>query len=293
MTLLIALASLAAAGDFAYEGTTFKLHSPGIGVVWPADLAVIGVTAATYFIADSVKPGHVDETFEPLDNYIPHYHPGARIPSDFFGHPLKFHTETGFVNGPVLTVVGMGVAGGIVNGDARAGIADSLLVVESLTTVGAITALTKVQFSQPRPFTSWEFQEAFPEAEGDEHIQEMYEAEGDYEAWKSFPSGHTSSAGATYVSAATLLWLHSTDDHALNTTFFIAEGAAIALTATAGALRVHYGVHAPRDVIWGGVLGAAVGFSVPMIHSNFDPSRQQAHLRLEPLENGLALRGAW
>jgi len=292
MTLLLALtATTAIAGDFVYDGTVVKLHAPGVGVVWPLDVAIIGVTGTAFFTLDPLAPRRTDRVFDPPDSYNPHWNPGAAIPSDFFGHPLKFHSEALFTNGPALSVLGMGITGGVMGGDVRSGIADGLLVVESITTTGALSVSGKHFFNAPRPITSTEFQEAFPKEWASEEVQQKYGPDDDYEAFKSFPSGHTASAGAAYFSAATLLWMH-TGDRKPNATFWIAEGTAAALTATTGALRVHYGVHTVADVTAGGLLGGTIGFVIPVLHGGFDPDRQ-ANTRLEPTENGVALKGFW
>ena len=292
MIPLLALAGAALAGDFVYEGSMTTLHSPGIGVVWPIDLAVIGVGAGLYFALDPLEPlNKHSEVAEVREGYKPHWNPGARVPSDVLGHPLKFHSETLFLNGPVVTVVGLGVASGIAY-DGRSGLADSILVVQSITTAGALAVGLKHLYARPRPFTSTEFQQELPDIWASEDIQDRYGPKADYDAFKSFPSGHAASAGATYFSAATLVWLHSTDDYKLNATFYIAEGLAIGLTATTGALRVDYGVHTFSDVLWGGLLGGSIGFISPMVHSNYDPAKGMS-VRLQPIENGVALTGQW
>lgn len=83
------------------------------------------------------------------------------------------------------------------------------------------------------------------------------------EAQASFPSGHTS-----WTAASTFGWvtvrLRATDRFGWDDV--VLYGVAAGLTTLAGVARVEAGVHHPTDVIAGGLLGAAVGIGVPLLH---------------------------
>jgi undecaprenyl-diphosphatase len=69
----------------------------------------------------------------------------------------------------------------------------------------------------------------------------------------SFPSGHSASAAAIYLTLAALVARESKDRFVRNYAFFVA----VALAIVVGASRVYLGVHYPTDVVGGLSFGAA------------------------------------
>ena len=194
--------------------------------------------------------------------------------SDFMGHPLKLY---GF-NLPILSTLAIGTAIGSKKG-VKQGLVHSFVVVEAVVTTVFITQGLKNIISRPRPFTSLAFQEQYPDVYAGEYIQEELET---WDAWMSMPSGHTSVAGATYTSIATLLSAHDPQNK------FWFYGGAATLTLITGYSRVAAGMHHPTDVIAGGLLGAAIGYGITQIHlTNSNISAQLA------APNMIQVQGAW
>ena len=125
----------------------------------------------------------------------------------------------------------------------------ALLVIQSVTTTGAIVDLAKLAVRRPRPFTWTE-----------NPSPEIAVATQKTDAWMSFPSGHTAFVGAVSFSTAEILV------HSRGIAPWKAYGTAGLLTAGMGSLRVFAGKHYPTDVLVGGVIGAAVGLGTVALH---------------------------
>ncbi len=222
------------------------------------DTSILLGSAATYFYIGRFQPRIIGTEADPkfIDSRThPQWNPELHNFSDFIGHPLS-HSG---LNAPVITTLGIGLGMGIYGSDPKYGAQHSLIMMEALAINGLITESLKLAIARPRPFTSQEFQTTYPNEYSGDIIQHEIES---WDAYKSFPSGHTSTAGATYFSAATL-FANSTE----NTHLKIASySSAVLLTAISGWARVKYGVHHPTDVIVGGFLGAAIGFGTVQFH---------------------------
>jgi membrane-associated phospholipid phosphatase len=225
---------------------------------WKTDAPLLLGASVTYFYLGSFQSRVIGTEANPIfiDSWThPQWNPEYEALSDFLGHPLS---GKGF-NGPVLTTIGMGLAMGIQSSDMNNGLQHSVIIMESVAINGLITESLKLAVARPRPFTSQEFEQTYPDAYSGDTVQHEIES---WDAYKSFPSGHTSSAAATYFSTATLL-ANSTD----NTNLKIASySSAALLTALTGWARVRYGMHHPSDVIAGGLLGGTIGFGTVQFH---------------------------
>ncbi len=251
------------------EGTNSILGRVDAGVVsvrWVPDLAVTGLSLgglALLYGQGPRSPGGVAE-MRGLDlPATPRWNPRADAISDAFSHPGAWYGA----NLPVLGALGVGVYGGLREQSLGAGAAWSLVAVESVSVDLFITEILKVAISRPRPYTAPAFQQTWPEAYASETLQHDLSEAGHYDAYKSFPSGHTSSAGAISFSVATLLWQDLRARGAAPWVAGLAYGGATALTASAGTLRVAAGYHHPTDVIAGGLLGAGVGIGTARLHT--------------------------
>jgi membrane-associated phospholipid phosphatase len=256
--MIALLATLCAAADTEalVEVSPWRVRSPTITYHWLPETLGSAALFGGYFALRSIGPRDTTGVADPggLDAIgHPRWDESAQFPSDVFGDPRTL----GVLNVPWFAAIGAGVYGGLSDDSAAAGAAHGLIVIESIAASIAITEVLKLSISRPRPYTSEAFQEAWPEA---------YE-EGHFAAWKSMPSGHTSTAAAASFSAATLVMMHG-GSPALRAGVLTG---ATAITATTGYLRVRAGVHHPTDTIVGGLLGAGVGMGNAWLHRSREP----------------------
>lgn len=137
-----------------------------------------------------------------------------------------------------------------------------LLLAETIAVNGAATETLKLAVRRPRPYTAV--------TDADPALLEEVDAE------MSFPSGHTSFTAATTIAVARMI--HASGGSTAEVA--IAYGAATALTATVGTLRVTSGRHHPTDVLAGALIGGSIGWLVPMAH-------------VQPLPGGVAVSGTF
>ena len=131
------------------------------------------------------------------------------------------------------------------SGWARDGLADALVIGESLALANAVTTLLKLAVRRPRP----------TQYEGDA-------SRLSFEHQVSFPSGHTTAAAAgTTAFAMTYAWRHP--GHPSRWAVLAAAALVTGVTAYG---RVGAGVHFYSDVLGGALVGATVGVLVPMAH---------------------------
>ena len=264
--------SLATAGDADFQTSPWRADAGPVHVLWAPDIVIMGAGFGSYFLLRDAGGANAGAVSDPhgLDAIgQPTWGPTAGAASDFFGHALKYKG----LNMPVLSIVGVSVFGGIRHGSGLgsglgAGSAYFLVSMEALALNLGVTEALKVGFGRPRPYTSVAFQEAYPDVYASDGIQETLGEGSHYEAYKSWPSGHTSSSAVTSFCTATLIWRDLRESGAPPWVAGVSYGAATALTATTGFLRVKAGWHHTSDVISGGVLGAAIGTGVALWHTS-------------------------
>lgn len=265
--------SLGLAAEPDFESTPWRASAGPVHVLWAPDVAIMAAGFGSYFVLRDLGAGHAGGVSEPggLDAIgQPTWDTRAGAASDFFGHALKYKG----LNMPVLSMAGGAVFGALRHGGGQlgpslgSGGAYFLVSMEALALNLGITESLKVAVGRPRPYTSVAFQQAYPEVYASDEIQDTLGEEEHYDAYKSWPSGHTSSSAVTSFCLATLVWRDLRADGAQPWVAGVAYGSATALTATTGLLRVKAGWHHSTDVISGGLLGAAVGTGVALWHTS-------------------------
>ena len=219
------------------------------------------ISLGAYYVLKDTSPRAIKSVAKPygLDAVGTPRWNGAAIPiSDFLGHPLKLYG----MNAPVLSTIALGVGMGVQNGYQQ-GLAHGAVVMEAVALNGVITQSLKLWISRPRPFTSTAFQQQYPDIYNGAYIREELAKK---DAWLSMPSGHTSTAAATYTSIATLLAFHDPK----NRNWYY--GGAATLTLAAGSTRVIAGMHHPTDVLVGALVGAGIGYGVAVLHTATESS---------------------
>lgn len=284
------LASVALAGDPAVYSSTWRGAASGpFHYYWIPDIALTvvtgGATAALGVLGPRDPSGEAVLTgIDAVDT--PRWSDAAEAASNVLADPRSHYG----LNVPVLGLLGIGVASGLRDGSAGAGAVRSLLVVEALSTNLAVTEVLKDLVSRPRPYTSAAFQAALPDVYAGAEVQRDLSAAGHYDAYKSFPSGHTSSAGVIGFAVATIAWEDAASRGAKPWVAGVAYGTAALYTAATGTLRVVAGKHNPTDVIAGGLLGAGVGTGVIWLHTLGPRGGGPA---VGTTGNGLSISGSW
>jgi membrane-associated phospholipid phosphatase len=142
---------------------------------------------------------------------------------------------------------------------------DVVVLAEVVAVNGALNQLVKFAVRRPRP-NVYDVERSNPEID----------RAGNY---LSFYSGHTSTAFAVGMFHATTFALRHPDSHARGLVY----GAATAVAASVGLLRILAGQHFPSDVLAGAAVGSAVGLVVPRLH------RRSNTLLVAPVPGGVGL----
>lgn len=130
---------------------------------------------------------------------------------------------------------------------------NGFMYAEGLALTVALTANLKTLIDRPRPLV---YSDAFTRAE-----------RTSTDAWRSLPSGHTSTTAFNAFFAAALadklLWRKEQTGWRIGT-----WTAAAGIPMVAGYLRMEAGKHFPTDVMAGYALGAGLGLLIPYLHTN-------------------------
>lgn len=137
-----------------------------------------------------------------------------------------------------------------------------LMCFETALVTAGITQIFKSTFRRPRPFVF--------DPNADIALKQKVNAKA------SFLSGHTSMTAANTFFVAKVYSDYYPDSKWKPFVW----GAAAAIPAVTGYLRVRAGRHYPTDVIAGYALGATVGYLIPQLHHNKD--RKLKNLSLVP-----------
>jgi membrane-associated phospholipid phosphatase len=221
------------------------------------DFSIITAGAVGYWAANQIPIQSTTERSSPtgIDGWIePQWHPEWKWSSDFLGVPYAHY---GF-NLPVLTVAAATLWGGTTQSDWGVAIP----VVQAIAITGTVTEATKRIVERPRPYTSDAFEAKYPDVYNSD---DMIALRADTDTFKSFPSGHTSNAAATYFSTAAIIAQRSDD----RTTDILAYGTASVLTGLTGYSRVRYGKHHITDTLVGAAIGTGIGLGVTYLYERW------------------------
>ena len=224
----------------------------------PLDIAILGLGALGYLGAHQIPiavdpprstPSGIDAWHEPQWN------PQWQTASDFLGTP---YANYGF-NLPVLTLASVGVWGV----QTQNSVSSAVCVGQAVAITAALTEMSKRMVARPRPYTSEAFEAKYPDVYNSE---EMIALRENNDTYKSFPSGHTSNAAATYFTSAALIAAHY-DDPKMDA---LSYATASLLTGLTGYSRVRYGKHHISDTIVGAALGTGIGLGIAYWHTHRD-----------------------
>ena len=230
------------------------------GYTLPIDIAILGLGTLGYLGVHQIPididtpraaPTGIDGWYEPQWN------PQWKTASDFLGTP---YANYGF-NLPVLTLASVGIWGL----QSQDSMSTAMPVAQSVAVTAAITELTKRLVARPRPYTSEAFEQKYPDIYASD---EMITLRQDNDTYKSFPSGHTSNAAATYFTSAAIIAAHYQDP----TINVISYTLASVLTGITGYSRVRYGKHHISDTLVGAALGTGIGIGIAQWHIHRDNS---------------------
>lgn len=224
------------------------------------DIVILSLGAVGYFGSHQI-PMNIDtlrSTPSGIDAWHePQWHPEWEFASDFLGTP---YANYGF-NLPVLTLASVGIWGQ----QTQNSLSSAIPVAQSVAVTAAVTEITKRLVARPRPYTSEAFEQTYPDVYNSDYMMELRE---DNDTYKSFPSGHTSNAAATYFTSAAMIASYYDDP----TIKVLSYAAASILTGVTGYSRVRYGKHHISDTLVGAALGTGIGLGIAQWHIHRDNS---------------------
>ena len=224
----------------------------------PLDIAILGLGTLGYFGAHQI-PMNIDtprSTPSGIDAWHePQWNPQWKRTSDFLGTP---YANYGF-NLPVLTLATVSIWGL----QSQNSLTPTMSVAQSVAVTATVTELTKRLVVRPRPYTSEKFEEKYPDVYNSDAMIELRQ---DNDTYKSFPSGHTSNAAATYFTSAAVIAAHYDNP----TIDIVSYSVASVLTTITGYSRVRYGKHHISDTLIGAALGTGIGLSIAHWHIRRD-----------------------
>jgi membrane-associated phospholipid phosphatase len=154
---------------------------------------------------------------------------------------------------------------------------DALILVETAAVNCIVFNLSKFTIKRPRPYA---------------YNQSLtLDERGDDNASLSFFSGHTSLA-FSMATAYSYLYMKRHPDSSLVIPVWLGSHALAASTAY---LRVHAGKHFWTDVMVGAVVGSAIGFLVPYLHTPDDDRDGPGRFMATPMyhEGGFGFLATW
>ncbi|HEY4182408.1 MAG TPA: phosphatase PAP2 family protein [Kofleriaceae bacterium] len=151
-----------------------------------------------------------------------------------------------------------------------------LIYTEAMAVDVAVASVVKHLVQRPRPY-------AYSK---DPAVQRYTKDAGD-DAVMSFYSGHAAVSFGAATAGAYLL-SESGENEGVKTTAWAAGFGVAAMTAT---LRVRSGKHFPTDVVVGSLVGVAIGYGVPALHSDhpYVPTGTELSAALGSVAGGIIL----
>ena len=153
--------------------------------------------------------------------------------------------------GDLLLVASMATPAFLATTEKEEWLTCGVMYAETLLIANGIKEITKLCVNRARPYMYYD-SETFPESDVDD---------GDWA--NSFPSGHCAMAfaGATFTSYTFCKYFPDSPWR------FPVVASSFAMAAGTAALRIASGNHFMTDVLTGAVIGSAVGFLVPWLHT--------------------------
>jgi undecaprenyl-diphosphatase len=168
---------------------------------------------------------------------------------------------------------------------AQAGLVDFVLYGETLSTMWALTNLTKIAFRRPRP-SAYRQQKALDElCAGQSPSMCTTPTLDQTDSALSFFSGHAATTASVFAAGTYLAFARS--PHSVRPWLVLALGATITTLVDVG--RVEAGKHFPTDVIAGSMVGVGIGIMVPHLHRTDSLTRRPVWVGFEPHPGGGAL----
>jgi membrane-associated phospholipid phosphatase len=176
--------------------------------------------------------------------------------------------------GKVLALVSLGLPAALLLGkDAEEPWPLAVVYLETLCYAFGAKNVLKYLVHRPRPYLYSQSYDGTPGL--------------DWEAFSSFPSGHTT---LSFMSATFSTYLYCRQDHGPGVKVLFAS-LAYGLAGTTAYLRVRSGEHFLTDVLSGAVLGTVVGFIIPRLHLAGGRPQDNPDIVVGP--DGLVLRFAY
>lgn len=167
----------------------------------------------------------------------------------------------------------------------QAGLVDGIIYAETLSTVIALTNLTKIAFRRPRPSAYAEQARLDEMCAGQDPGTCVTPSITDTESALSFFSGHASMTAAVFSTATYMAFARSPNTPRP----WITLGLGAAITTFVDVGRVEAGKHFPTDVIAGSLAGIGVGILVPHLHRTDSLTRRPVWIGFEPRPGGAQL----
>jgi membrane-associated phospholipid phosphatase len=244
--LVLALIGFIGASCGARDARADDASSPGgspYRLKWAYDSALVGIGAAGALTAFLGHPK-------------PACHPGCAPPADLLGidrgsvgnySPSAHSLASVVVAGLVLAPLVIDAADTRFHGWAE----DTFVLLETILLTQAPTQITKSAVGRTAPF-----------------VYNPHAAEEDLDsadAFRSYFSGHTSTAFASATAYAVTFWKRHPD----SAWRFVVVGVGEALALGVGLLKIKAGYHYPTDVAAGALVGGAMGLLLPVLHSEW------------------------
>ncbi len=231
----------------------------------------LGLTA--FAIAAAVVPNQIPTRLIRETCAAPGSCPAASV-NPFDRVALDLHSQLAGVTSDVtvaLSVAVPAVADGLRLGFSPALREDLTVLTETLAVNAALVTGVKYLVQRPLPVT----------------YARLYDLPNQAQGYRSFYSGHTSTAVAALTASA---WTLQFRDGPQAWPWVVTG----VVGASVAAERVLAGRHFPSDVLVGAAAGFAVGTAIPWLHVRRPlGTRSVADLRLVPAGEGLALGGSW
>ena len=164
----------------------------------------------------------------------------------------------------------------------QAGLVDAVIYGETLSTIWALTNVTKIAFRRPRPSAYADQARLDAQCAGQNPATCVTPTLDQTDSALSFFSGHAATTAAVFATGTYLAFARSPGT--IRPWIVLAAGATITTLVDVG--RVQAGKHFPTDVLAGSLAGFGVGIIVPHLHSADSSQRRPMWVGFEPHAGG-------